>query len=180
LTCTSKELLLDTIVSRAFHYSLKPQPEEAIIRILGNVSPIALRYGNGNIGRTKECMKKEFEESRQKAIGLVENMVSRKFGNIEENDFIDDLEENIYLVLNILRDILIIKGNSDVIVNTDVMERLKKIADMIDFRRLDAIIERARRSYELLKFFTNRRSVFSNLVYGSQEKRIDRYNWSKI
>jgi len=180
LTCTSKELLLDTIVSRAFHFSLKAQPDEAIVKILGNVSPVALGYGNGNIGRVKECMKSGFEETRQKALCLVENIIGRKFGDIEENDFIDDLEDMIYLVLNILRDVLIIKGRSDLIVNADVMDRLERIAGMVDFKRLDAIIERARRSYELLRIFTNKRSVFSNFVYGSQEKTIDRYNWSKI
>jgi DNA polymerase III subunit delta' len=168
MTCTDKELLLETIVSRAFHFALKPQENDVIIDALRSATPFSLRYGGGNIGRTAESLDSRFTEKRMEVFHLLKCIVGAEMSDANENAYIDDLERNLHLLLLFLRDILIIKVHSKCLINIDMERELRKTAEGIDYQKILELIKKVKRAMEFIDSSTNKKIVLNNLIYGNQ------------
>lgn len=168
MTCTDKDVLLETIVSRAIHFGLKPQKTDTIRDHVKNATPFSIRYGNGNIGRTIESQLDEFENTRQKALSLIEYIISSNTVEVNEKEFINDIESYLSIILLLLRDMLMIKVGSKKIINVDLEKVLTRLAKKTEYEYILELIQKAKRANELLAFNTNKRVVFNNFVFGIQ------------
>jgi DNA polymerase III subunit delta' len=167
MTCTDKELLLETIVSRAFHFALRPQGNEMIIDALGSATPFSLRYGGGNIGKTAESLDGSFTEKRMEIFHLLKSIVGAETTDINENMYLDDLERDLHLLLMFLRDILLIKVHAKCLINIDMERELQKTAAETDYQKILVLISKVKRAIELMDSSTNRKIVFCSLIYGN-------------
>lgn len=166
MTSIHREMLLQTINSRASHFMLKPQDHDIIRALLDTSDEFAIGYGAGNIGMVKKCLQNEFAKTRKNTISLLEQIIFREYANISESDHMDVIDDCLEIMLVMLRDVYLLKKGVEDIVNKDIMTVLIQIAQKAKNSEILRYVKSIGRAQRLLDINTNKRAVFYNFIYG--------------
>lgn len=150
LISASRQLLLETIISRCLAVAFQPLPQEILIQALcargfaQNQAAVAARLSGGKMGKALTLLEPEGLAKRDQAAELVQALPQSEmkfvwnmaaiFDKLERRDFLSLLE---YLSL-ILRDMLMIVSRQDsrLLFNIDLEERLTMQAESWSERAL--------------------------------------------
>ena len=113
-------------------------------------------------------MSDDFEMNRQKAVKLIEYILDESVSWINEDEFLEDILEGLKIAVILTRDILLIRSGSDRIMNIDLENDLRRLAEKAAHDKIMAAYRRLVRAIDLINNNTNRHIVFSDLVYGKQ------------
>ncbi|GMQ65180.1 DNA polymerase III subunit [Vallitalea maricola] len=175
---------LITILSRCVVLKLKPiMPDKVMNYVIEELeisdyrSELITSFAQGIIGKAKELASStEFFDMRESMIKIVDSIingddyqlleVSQKF-----EDYKDDIEDFLDLLMTWFRDLLIVKKINDemYIINRDKYRTLLKQAQVLSYNRISIMIENINKAKNLLKQNANFRLVIEMMILQTKE-----------
>lgn len=157
ITCESGELILDTIKSRCQIHKLTPlsieEMNKFIVKEHNDLSPemkkTVLAFAEGIPGKIDKFLNNEtFAEIRNMAVSLLHDSGSKESSTVlkyEEklSKLNDKKDEFMSMIVSFVRDIILAKelNETPFIINSDKIEDIKKLANEMSFKKLNAIVD---------------------------------------
>jgi DNA polymerase-3 subunit delta' len=180
LLCEKLESILETIKSRCqihkLHRLNSKEIEEFLNRKHKNLTLSEVKaitaFSDGIPGRAERFIEDEaFKEMRNKTINVLMDISDKKpreFLKYEEFflKYKGDWQEVLTWILSYIRDALVYKetGNELLIVNFDKVEKIKDVASLFSFNRLNDIIEIVNETRQRLERNVNPSLTFSSML----------------
>ncbi|MCH5185227.1 MAG: hypothetical protein J1F64_03790, partial [Oscillospiraceae bacterium] len=175
LTVSDISLMLRTVFSRCSIVRFPPLSDNLMREYISKKYPdetrtdFIVKYSEGIPQNADNIISNpDFELIRQKLVKLTRMLFSQKKTDIFKiADFFkehkDDAYDIMYLWQKIIRDIVFIQENSDIIINADIKDDLSEIALYTDEKKTVYAVSRLTYAMYMLKRYVNLRAVILNL-----------------
>lgn len=180
LLCEKLENILETIRSRCQIHKLQRLSVDEMENFLNkkyknldqNEVKVITAFSDGIPGRAERFIEDEnFKEMRNTTINIlfdISNKKPRELLKYEEffMKYKNDWQETLTWVLSYIRDVLIYKetGKEELIVNLDKIDKIKDIASLFSFNRLNDIIEVVNKTRQKLERNVNPSLTFNSML----------------
>lgn len=180
LLCEKLEGILETIRSRCQIHKLQRLNFEEMERFLTKKYPsltkneikAVIAFSDGIPGRAEKFLEDEtFKEMRDKTLNILIDINGKKTKEfLKYEDFLvkykNQWQEVLTWILSYIRDIFIYKetGSEDLIINLDKVDKIKDMASMFSFNRLNDIIEVVNETRQRLERNVNTSLTFSAML----------------
>ncbi len=176
LTVSDSSLMLNTVYSRCVAVRFPPLSDSDMLEYIKNKYPdetrldFLVKYSEGIPKNADDIISDpDFEFIRQKLADITSYLFSQsKYDAFKIAEFFEEYKSSAYAVFSlwqkIIRDIVIIQEDSDIIINSDMRESLSELALYTDEKKVIYAVSRLTLAMQMLKRYVNLRAVVLNLA----------------
>lgn len=176
LTVSDISLMLNTIASRCTVIRFPPLSDNQMRKYITEKYPdedridFLVKYSEGIPKNADDIITNaDFEIIRQRLAEITELLFSQnKLDAFKIVDFFEEYKSNAFDIIQlwqkIIRDIMLLQENSDIIINVDMREKLEKSALYIDEKKVIYALSKLTSSMKMLAKYVNLHAVILNFT----------------